>query len=123
MTAFSIPIILPFALSWNGADPDLRLKERLAFVLEGNAGADQKIGTLLVCRRLSRSCSYCGNMRRLDPVDCGYQKSLYLILDGRRWLGLNLERISDILITHCHIEPLAERQFVAGTVRLSTLQK
>ena len=36
--------------------------------------------------------------------DCGYQETLYLLLDGMRRLGLDPERISDVFITHGHID-------------------
>lgn len=36
--------------------------------------------------------------------DCGYQETLYLVLDGMRRLNLDPGRITDIFITHGHID-------------------
>ena len=37
-------------------------------------------------------------------LDCGYQETLYLLLEDMRKLGLDPADIKDILITHGHID-------------------
>lgn len=72
--------------------------------------------------RLWGNCCFVGSMPAsvhivetetgLIMFDCGYQESLYLVLEHMRCLGLDPARITDLFITHGHIDHCAAAEAI-----------